>query len=76
MLLAVSMLMNVMAFPALADGGISGGQFGEAASGNEASASDAERESDVVLPEETKAEEPENPRIRPKIKFQKAGRRG
>ena len=58
-LLAVSMLMNVMAFPALADGGISGGRFGEAARGNEASASDAERESDVVLPEETKAEEPE-----------------
>ena len=59
MLLAVSMLMNVMAFPALADGGISGGRFGETASGNEASASDAERESDAVLPEETKAGEPE-----------------
>ena len=58
-LLAVSMLMNVMAFPALADGGISGGRFGETASGNEASASDAERESDAVLPEETKAGEPE-----------------
>lgn len=58
-ILTASMLMNAMAFPALADGGTSGGQSRKTASGNEASASDAERESDAVKPEEPKAEEPE-----------------